>query len=456
MDKQTALQEVRTDGLTHRLSEYTSSLRYETLPEDVRAIARHCILDWFGVTLAGSREDTARIVLAEALEQGGAAQATLVGDGTRTGVLQAALVNGTASHALDYDDVQFAMFGHPTVTVVPAVLALAERDGLSGRELLTAFVAGVEAECRIGLLATDGHYARGYHATGTFGTFGAAASAARMLGLDADTTAIALGIAGTQAAGLKAVFGTMCKPLHAGKAAANGLYGALLAKRGFTSRDDILECDQGFVSTLSPGMDAEAALRGLGEQFHTRDVLFKYHAACYGTHASINAARRLREQHDIDPEQVAKIEIKVPVRNLKVCNIQNPQTGLEAKFSLRLTAAMALTGVNTADIAVYTDELCRAPTLIALRDKARIVGEQSFARGQTEVIVSMRDGVVYREFGDVSVPDSDLDHQGARLEEKFRAIATPIIGEKKADELIALVAEIDSLDDMSPLLARAH
>lgn len=456
MDKQTVLAEAQSEGLTRRLTEYTSALAYEALPEDVRAVARHCLLDWFGVTLAGSREDTARIVLAEALEQGGAAQATLIGNGARTGVLQAALVNGTTSHALDYDDVQFAMFGHPTVAVVPAILALAERDGLGGKALITAFVAGVEAACRIGLLATDGHYARGYHATGTFGALGAAAGAARLLGLDAGTTALALGIAGTQAAGLKAVFGTMCKPLHAGKAAANGLYGALLARRGFTSRGNILECDQGFISTLSPGIDVEAAMRGLGESFHTRDILFKYHAACYGTHASINAARRLGERHEIDPANVAKIEVKVPVRNLKVCNIQSPETGLEAKFSLRLTAAMALAGVSTADIAAYTDELCRVPALVALRDKTRIVGDKSFGRGQTEVIVSMRDGVVYREVGDVSVPESDLAHQGKRLEEKFRAIATPVIGARKAERLLGLVEDLDSLDDVSALIACAH
>ena len=159
-------------GLTHALADYSSALRFEDIPDDVRTIVKHCVLDWLGVTLAGSREDAGRIVREEALEQGGSPQATIVGAGARTSVGQAALVNGTASHALDYDDVHFAFLGHPTVTVLPAILALGERDGASGRALVTAFVAGVEAGSRIGAYVTEAHYARGHHATGTLRTAG--------------------------------------------------------------------------------------------------------------------------------------------------------------------------------------------------------------------------------------------------------------------------------------------
>ena len=455
-DQQTARTPVQPHGVTRQLAEYSSALRYEELPEDVRTIVKHCVLDWLGVTLAGSREETGQIVMAETLEQGGDLQATLVGNGRKTGIVQAALANGTSSHALDYDDVQFDLFGHPTVTVLPAILALAERNGHDGRELMTAFVAGVETECRIGLLATADHYARGYHATGTIGTFGAAAGAARMMGLDTDACARALGIAGTQAAGLKASFGTMCKPLHAGKAASNGLFAAILAKRGFTSPEDVLECSQGFVDTQSPSRDPAAALDRLGEKFHTRNILFKYHAACYGTHASIDAARRMVDEHGIAPTKIAKVELRVPTRNLKVCNIKNPSTGLEAKFSLRHTAAMAFVGVNTGDIAVYTDATATDPALVALRDKVHVVGEESLARGECELIVSMDDGVVFRRSGDASQPETDLDHQGHRLREKFSMIATPVIGDDKAREVIRLVDELDEIEDFSDLMARCH
>ena len=163
-----------------------------------------------------------------------------------TSVVQAALVNGATGHALDYDDVNMTMVGHPTAAVAPAILALAEKNNLGGKAFLTALIA---TECRIGVLMNESHYNAGWHATGTVGSFGAAAGAASMLGLQVEACARALGIAGTQAAGLKSMFGTMCKPFHAGKAASNGLYAAMLSSRGFESRIDVLECDQGFADT---------------------------------------------------------------------------------------------------------------------------------------------------------------------------------------------------------------
>jgi len=440
-------------SITRVLADYASSLRFEDLPADVRTVAKHCMLDWLGVTLAGSRQDAGRIVREEALDQGGAPQATLLGDGTRTSVSQAALVNGTASHALDYDDVHFAFLGHPTVAVMPAVLALAERDGHAGEALITAFVAGVEVGSRVGHYVTEAHYARGHHATGTLGAFAAAAGSARLLGLGAEDSATALGIAATQAAALKAMFGTMCKPLHAGKAAANGQYAALLAKRGFSARDDAIECAQGFADTQSPSADAEAALAGLGQRFHTRDVLFKYHAACYGTHASIEALTRLRTAHDIEAGNVEKVELRVPTRNLRVCNIQEPHTGLEAKFSLRFVCAMTLAGVSTSDIASYDETLCKRRDLVALNDRMRVVGDEALARGTSEVIVSMRDGVVYREFGNVSVPSRELEEQGRRLEAKFITMAAPIVGEAHADAIRERVGDLERLDNVTELAA---
>ena len=438
-------------GLTRALADYASDLRFDELPADVRIVAKHCVLDWIGVTLAGSREDAGRIVREEALEEGGAPQATILGDGARTSVAHAALVNGTASHALDYDDVHFAFLGHPTVTVMPAVLALAERDGLGGEALMTAFVAGVEVGSRIGHYVTEAHYARGHHATGTLGAFASAAGCARLLRLGAEQTATALGIAATQAAALKAMFGTMCKPLHAGKAAANGLYAARLAARGFSSRNDAIECAQGFADTQSPAADGDAALAELGRRFHTRDVLFKYHAACYGTHASIEALSRLRNAHDIEAGNIEKVELRVPTRNLRVCNIQEPHTGLEAKFSLRFVCAMTLAEVSTSDISSYDDAICKRRDLVDLNDRIRVVGDEALARGTSEVVVCMRDGVVYREFDNVSIPSRELDEQGRRLEAKFLTMAAPIVGESRAEAIRERVGDLERLDDVADL-----
>src|SRR5260370_224957 len=224
-----------TAELTRALAAQASAVTYDALPEPVRALARQCVLDYYGVALAGADDPLATILLDELSEAGGATQASVIGRKERLPALSAALVNGAPGHALDYDDVNLAMPGHPSVAILPGLLALAEQRQSSGREVVTAFVAGYETACRIGSALRPGHYDRGFHATSTVGCLGAAAACARLLGLDAEVTARALGIAGTQAGGLKSQFGTMCKPFHAGKASHNGLLAARLAARGFSS-----------------------------------------------------------------------------------------------------------------------------------------------------------------------------------------------------------------------------
>jgi 2-methylcitrate dehydratase PrpD len=289
-------------GLTEKLAEQAAAYSYRSLPVDAATVAKHCLLDFLGVTLPGAQEPLTEILRAEAYAEGGAPQASLIGSDQQVTASQAALINGSASHALDYDDVQMHLSGHPTVPVAPAILALAEQHRLSGEQLIAAFVAGVETECRIGAAVSPSHYQRGWHATATIGTFGAAAAAANALGLDAAQTAMALGIAGTQAAGLKSMFGTMCKPFHAGRAAASGLMAARLAARGFTSRPNVLEIEQGFGETQSDALRAEAALAEPQGGSHIRNTLFKYHAACYLTHSSLEAAPRI---HISDPDLAA-------------------------------------------------------------------------------------------------------------------------------------------------------
>src|SRR5579883_875101 len=310
----------QTETVTAALASRAAALRPETLPAEIRLLVRQCLLDWLAVTIAGAQEELTRILVAEAEEQGGRPVASLIGRALRTSTQQAALVNGAASHALDYDDVNMTMGGHPTAPVMPAVLALAESRGASGADLITAFVAGYETACRVGALVAPGHYARGFHATATAGSFGAAAGCARLLGLDAATTAVALGIAGTQAAGLKSMFGTMCKPLHAGKAAQNGLLAARLAARGFSSRPDVLECVQGFAATHGPDYHPEAALGAAPGGWYLRGNLFKYHAACYLTHAPIECARAVARRPGFAADQVREIVLRVDRGADKVCN----------------------------------------------------------------------------------------------------------------------------------------
>src|SRR5204863_7423989 len=327
--------------LTRTLAAQASTVTYDALPEPVRELARQCVLDYYGVALAGADDPLATILLDELAEAGGAPQASIIGREAKLPALAAALVNGAIGHALDYDDVNLAMPGHPSVAILPALLALAEERRSSGREIIAAFVAGYETACRIGTALRPGHYNLGFHATGTVGAFGAAAACARLLGLDAATTAQALGIAGTQASGLKSQFGTMCKPFHAGKASQNGLLAARLAARGFSSRPDLVECEQGFALTHGPDFRPEAALATPPTGFYIFANLFKYHAACYLTHGPIECGRAVREQRAA-PEEIARITLRLDKSGERVCNIPAPSDELEAKVSLRQTVAMAL------------------------------------------------------------------------------------------------------------------
>src|ERR1700737_1761190 len=290
--------------LTLALAKEASALGYDELPAPARELARQCVLDYLGVAIAGAEDPLVRILLDELTDAAGAPQASVIGHEVRLPALSAALVNGAAAHALDYDDVNMAMPGHPSVAILPGLLALAELQRSSGREVITAFVAGYETACRIGLALQPGHYNPGFHSTATVGSFGAAAACARLLRLDTAVTAMALGIAGTQAAGLKSPFGTMCKPFHAGKAAHNGLLAARLAARGFSSRPDLVECEQGFALAHGPVFHPEAALADPPNGFHIFANLFKYHAACSLTHGPIECARKLREQHGGKADEV--------------------------------------------------------------------------------------------------------------------------------------------------------
>lgn len=416
-----------------------------TMPREAVEIGKQCVLDWFGVTLAARDEELARILRAEAEATGGKAEATVVGAELRTSAAFAALVNGATSHALDYDDTNLVMMGHATAPVWPAVLAEAEARGSSGAEALAAFIAGVETECRLGLVLSPGHYAAGWHPTGTLASFGAAAACAALVGLDQEGRAAALGIAATQAAGLKSAFGTMSKPLHAGKAAFNGLLAARLAARGFTARDEMVDGEQGFVETHAPQAHLER-LEDLEGRHLITETLFKYHAACYLTHSTIECARGF----GVAVDEIRAVGISVHPAALKVCNIAAPATGLEGKFSLRATAAMALLGDDTADIHAFTDQRMRDANLVRLRDLVEVAGDSSLREAEARVVV-IADKRRTREF-DAGVPNRDLEDQWRRLEAKFHALAGPVVGERRAADLAGAIRRLDELETVAELV----
>ncbi|WP_166430436.1 MmgE/PrpD family protein [Polymorphobacter arshaanensis] len=415
-------------------------------PEAV-TVAKQCLLDWLGVTLAARHEPLVEM-LCDELDGADGACSVLVRDRPAS-LLDAVLINGAAGHALDYDDVITAM-GHPTAPVAPAVIALGEVTGASGAKVVAAFIAGLEAECRVANLLGPSHYAKGWHGTATFGCFGAAAAAGHLLDLDEAQMCHAFGIAGTQAAGLKSVFGTMSKPLHAGRAAQNGVLAARLARRGFTSDTDILGSAQGFAATQSTSVDRGAALAPRALPWVV-DVLFKYHAACYLTHNTIEAAAALRDGTPFSTADIEAVTVEVQPMHMGVCNIEAPRTGLECKFSLRMTCAMALLGEDTFDEALYSDTTAARPDLAALCARTQV--EPCAPTIASTVHVRLSDGRKLSHTADVTQPVRDLAAQQQRIERKFRSLGNDSLAAGTPDRIIALCRDLDRAPDLSNLLA---
>jgi len=420
-------------GVTRALAHQARRIKWQEIGEDAREVARHCLLDFLGVGLAGTSEPLVKILVDSVVRGEGSSQASLIGRKERATELTAALVNGAAVHALDFDDTHLTLNGHPSVPVLSALLPLCESSTVSGEQLLEAVVAGVEFECRLAAIMGLKHYTAGFHATGTLGTFGAAAACAQLLHLDEQQWLNTLGLAGTQAAGLKSGFGTMAKPLHAGRAGSAGLLSAKLAAAGFTANPGIVEVAQGFAATHC-GEPLEFEEIDSARQFEICGTLFKYHAACYLTHAAIEAAASIRAQHSPQPDAVSSIEALVSPVILGVCNIPRPSTGLEGKFSIRTMIAAALLGYNTGDPALFTDAQMNEPRLVALRDRVTITPVEDRPESRVKVLVQTRNGRFEAE-ADSGEPATDLAGQRERLLRKFNALATPVLGASQARSL---------------------
>ena len=441
-------------AVTAEIARKAAHLAWTDFPDDLVERTKQCLLDWFAVTVAGAQDELTDILIREATEDGARGSASLVGRSEKTLPSAAALINGAASHALDYDDVNFAMGGHPTVTVVPALLALGEQIKAPGRLFVESFIAGYETSGRVGRLVAPSHYLKGFHVTGTVGSFSATAAVGRMLGLTDQQLAVAFGIAATQAAGLKSNFGTMCKPLHAGTASEHGLRAARLAAKGFTARGDSLECDQGFASSQSDHLEIESALAEPPQGWHLRNNLFKYHASCYLTHSPIECGKEIRLKSNFPPERVRKITLKIESGADKVCNIPHPTTGLEAKFSLRQTLAMALTGIDTANVDSYNEAVTQEPRIKALRDKMAIEFQDGWTKSLAEVSIQLDDGTTLEAKHDSGIPWADVGKQRRALETKFESLVTPVLGAAGTKRLRDAIERIDSLADVGDL-ARA-
>jgi 2-methylcitrate dehydratase PrpD len=430
-------------GLTAELACRASSVDFGALPETVVERTRHVVLDWLGVTVAGAQEPVAGIVRTVARLEGGAPRATLVGTNDRLGPQAAALANGTAAHALDYDDSNLGMVGHPSAAVVSAVAAVAEAHEVDPEDALAGVVAGHEVAVRSGIALGVAHYLAGWHTTGTAGALGAAAGAARALGLDEEATARALGLAATQASGLRVAFGTMAKPFQAGRAAAAGVLAAELAAQGVSGATDAIEGAQGLAATQTTDFDPGRPERELGGRLAIEEAQFKFSACCGGAHGTINALEKLVADEPVPAHEVVDVDVRVSAQMRAVCGVIEPADALESKFSLPHVTALVLAG-RPCDTTGFTEAAVADAALAALRARVR-VGETGDETGHaTTVTVRLRGGASRTERSDVRLPapDAALERQKGRLTAKFHDLAGPVLGEFRAaglaDEIGAL------------------
>lgn len=440
--------------ITKQLAHHVERISFDDIPGEVREMAKLCLLDWFGVTLGGLREDLSPILQKLIAEMGGKGQATIIGSGQKTNVLLASLVNGSLSHALDFDDAHAGSFAHPTVTVAPAVLAVGEYRKVSGRDLITAFVLGFEVETRIGIAAGRAHYDKGWHATATTGRFGAAAGAAKLLGLNAGQLVNALGIAGTQAGGVRQVFGTMCKPFHAGKAAMDGVLAACLAGMGFTSSDCIIEGKFGFLDIFSPEPKAEKILEGIDSDYTILSVGFKPYASCAGTHTTIDAVKDIQSREKLSADDVLEIELELAKLPLDAAGIVEPKKALEGKFSVYHCAALAfLEGEAGED--KFTDEKVNDPAIVNLRKKIKAKYNPDFKLLDAKVTVVTRDGRRVEKF--VGIPKGQPQNKMSmcEMEEKFKGLASLVLPEENTSRLIEKINRMEEVDDVNELIGLA-
>ncbi len=443
-------------GPTRTLAEFVANTQFEGLPEAVVAQAKRCILDCLGVALRGGEEPVAKMqagLLERAAPRG---PATVWASARRTGILEAALVNGTLGHALDFDDTYQPVPIHPSAPLLPALFALAETTPCDGRALLAAFATGCEASIRIGLALGRSHIEKGWHGTGTFGTFGAAAGAGKLLGLDAGQLTHALGIASVQAAGLiRAAVGTMCKPLHAGKAAMNGLLAACLARDGFTGPTEILEGRQCFGELFGgETLAAGKAVDGLGQRWEMLRISFKPYACCSQTHATADAVRALRQAHGLRPEDVKAITLTVNPVAANVAGFPQPASGLEGKFSLAYVATLALAG-EPLGVDGFQEGRVARPDLQDICSRVTLEVKPGMGDVETGAAIVTRDSRRLTHYVTVARGNPGNPLSDDEIQTKFLGLAEPVLGTNRARRLRRAVLSLEAAEDAAAIVRLA-
>lgn len=447
-------------AITERLAHLIAETTYEDLPEDAVLQAKRALLDTIGVTLAGHGEESGRIITAWVEDAGGQQEAAVLGTALYTSPALAALANGTLGHALDFDDVTFHMRGHPSVPVAPAALALGEAMGSSGAEVITAFVVGVEVEAKIGKAMTSALPRRGWHPTGTLGTLGAAAAAAKILGLTVPQTQMALGIAASKAAGLRQNFGTMTKPLHAGEAARSGVEAAQLAQRGFTADAQILDSRFGFFNTFvgAGEFTLETVVQDFGAPYEivSPGIGVKPYPACRQTHRSIDAMLALVQAHNLQAQDISEIICSTSARMLDFLIHHQPQTGLAGKFSMEYCLAAALLH-GKVGLPQFADASVQDPRAQDLLQRVHLVypdqDQPNWDTPMPDIIeVVLHNGQRFQQRVDIPKGDPQLPLSWEELVAKFMDCAAVALPAEHIRAAVQHCTHLETLPTLQPLL----
>lgn len=451
---------------TKHLAEFIVNLKFENLPDQVIKVAKKAIFDCFGVALAGTKTTVGKKIYEYINELGGNSQATIIGLKSKSSVTHAALANGTIAHALDYDDIIPNMAGHPSCTIVPVLLSLGEYLKLSGKDLLTAYVAGFEIGTKINLGVMDEHYKRGWHNTATVGTIAAASTAAKLLNLNVESTQRTFGIAISMLAGVKRNFGTMTKPLHAGNAARNGLAAAILVKKGFTAQKNLLEDYGGFCEVYcgEGKYNLERITANLNlNSLDTYTIInpgigFKKYPSCYGTHQALDAMFYLIEENDIIFDQVEEVKCETGELFYSILPYVNPKSGLEGKFSLHYCLARALLN-RKVGLAEFADEKVHEDEILKLIKRIKVIVHPDLKRkkdagfGFTVITIKLKDGKILSK--KVATPRGEPTNPIDRkdLVKKYRECAGFYFSnEKDIDYSIDLLENIEKLKNIKGLM----
>lgn len=418
-----------------------AGLPAKSLPASARHCATLSLFDWIMCGRTGASQKLSKIIRSFAEEEAGRKAASMFGGKLKVPARAAALANGTISHALDYDDTHFAHIGHTSVGIYPAAFAVGEEVKAKASAVRDAYLVGAEAACRIGMVLGRGHYQKGFHQTATAGAFGATVAAGRLYKLNDKQMRHALSLVATRASGLKSQFGTMGKPFNAGIAASNGVEAAGLAKRGFTSCDDGIEGPQGFVETHADAPDHAIPWQDPPPgKFIFEVVQYKLHACCHGTHGMIEALLTACRSEGFSSSKVQHITVTTHPRWLKVCDIKQPRTGLEVKFSYVHLAAMVISGTDTSSDKVFTDNLCKDAALIDMAGRVSVSTNDNYNDTTQSVVVHFTDGKDISIRYDLAdrVP---IDQLELRLQKKARAL----LGKTKAQALWSSIMRLDAL-----------